>query len=1351
MSSSETELNQAKAKAEAAWRESTVNALLAKTPEVSTDLILESSLSENFELFRALFKKRNTAFELKLKEKPFALATAILSKIGVVTEPNSLSDLKTKLEARWIALDEEFSQDKEKTLVLILAMLEEGADLNLASTASGKTPLHWIACYPELAHYIPTLILHGASVDSSDIDGNRPLHLAAKHNNTGIDQLESKKEGTLRRAKNKEGKTPLHIAAEEGNLEVLKKLMEKRIRIDEKDNQRRTPLLLAIRAAKFSVISEILLHMEKTNEQENNNLLEEAIKGGNSSFCETFYKLLIEKKFVVTENPLCLAIKTQNLLLAQELMKNPYLNQKNALDETPLTLAMNLIPENRYFVALVNARADLRPLNTLSLKKLNTLIQITPEVIKAQDIDGNTLLHRAVIAGDLEQIQLLLNESPDLILTNNLGETAFTLAVKTGSCECIKLFIKKDKSLPLLLAPNMQSILARVPNYPAWKSGNLFHLAVEQSQLEDSDGNLPDIDVIKAYCKPSLTEVGWKGYTVLHLAALDPKKWVLLKKLIGWGGSPQILDEAKKTALYYASSAVTEQNVQSFRELLQCCLPQRLDVATPVPDPTAAFDYAVTHNLDLNLVGCLINENAFIYKRLVNGKTPIEQALENKNWRLVSLLNRYGCKLDLPNPKIPSMELPKIEALQNRWKKDRDALIKGLDDSPENIQQLENEWRSLSGAPILVKKELIMKLLKTSSFLDITDQDGNNASDISSADADMLLKEAMTKAIEAMTKGKEAMTEAKEAMTAIGSLYVHFHRQLTDNPLNLAIKEKKFDLAKELMKGPCLNLFSSVGKSTIRFAMNPLDREYFYDLIKAGVDLTPIAETINTKYTFDETLLHSAVRNQNLDFAKRLLSVSTIDVNACDQYGNTPLHYAVQLGNFKMVEALMTRGPWTSIRNKQGMTPKSMAQGENRAAVLDLLQRRGRTPHAVSTSYPNFYERVQRYQKLGKIVTKKNVERIWKKCKSKNQIELTDPDYVAKDPKKWWKLIPLIKEGGFLLRLNEKYTPLWLASFYVTSENLGAFRELLQSWRNKLNPQVTISDSKLVEEFDFAITHGLAEPLVDCLINEGALIHEPLKSGLTPIHQALDNKNLGLVKLLCSYGAKLNIEDPVIKKSLLNCSKKELSDISKWQKDWEKAKKLAEKKLRGLWEIHERNEAEVFGFVKHGVDLNLQARSGRSLLALAKDRRPELTKKFRALHEGTHQLQSKYKDKTYSWYKSVDQSRHLTPEQQTALKKTYGDSIPNIKVNILEAVRKNVQLKKTTADLSAAKSEWKLKPEYLWLKEHRFAVRSQENTRSVDAFNDLFSEQLKFINDQSELKKEDEPSPESEGREPGLS
>ena len=92
-----------------------------------------------------------------------------------------------------------------------------------------------------------------------------------------------------------------------------------------------------------------------------------------------------------------------------------------------------------------------------------------------------------------------------------------------------------------------------------------------------------------------------------------------------------------------------------------------------------------------------------------------------------------------------------------------------------------------------------------------------------------------------------------------------------------------------------------------------------------------------TSATPQLTALHIAVRGGCLDIVKLLCEYTSIDINRQDQYGFTPLIYAVIARNKEIILYLTSRGASSILASKAGSTPLDIAKELNYDDIVDIL------------------------------------------------------------------------------------------------------------------------------------------------------------------------------------------------------------------------------------------------------------------------------------------------------------------------------------------------------------------------------------------------------------------------------
>lgn len=72
-----------------------------------------------------------------------------------------------------------------------------------------------------------------------------------------------------------------------------------------------------------------------------------------------------------------------------------------------------------------------------------------------------------------------------------------------------------------------------------------------------------------------------------------------------------------------------------------------------------------------------------------------------------------------------------------------------------------------------------------------------------------------------------------------------------------------------------------------------------------------------------------------------------IDINHANKLGNTPLHIAAYNGHLEIVKYLLERGAAVNFRNKEGKTASDLARLKNRYHILNALQANSKAPSSI--------------------------------------------------------------------------------------------------------------------------------------------------------------------------------------------------------------------------------------------------------------------------------------------------------------------------------------------------------------------------------------------------------------------
>ncbi|XP_026807303.1 death-associated protein kinase 1-like isoform X2 [Rhopalosiphum maidis] len=137
------------------------------------------------------------------------------------------------------------------------SLIENGDQDIFAENNKGQTALH-LASARDFQHVVDVLLDRGTGVCVKDINGNTPLHLATRNNNTSVIKSLLFRQPKVAYEQNNNGDTPMHIACRYGYLECVMKLVEHNATADMVNENLDTPLLVAIKEKHEDVVIYLL-------------------------------------------------------------------------------------------------------------------------------------------------------------------------------------------------------------------------------------------------------------------------------------------------------------------------------------------------------------------------------------------------------------------------------------------------------------------------------------------------------------------------------------------------------------------------------------------------------------------------------------------------------------------------------------------------------------------------------------------------------------------------------------------------------------------------------------------------------------------------------------------------------------------------------------------------------------------------------------------------------------------------------------------------------------------------------------------------------------------------------------
>lgn len=288
---------------------------------------------------------------------------------------------------------------------------------------------------------VKELLNQQIDVNFIDQEKNSCLHLAIECGAVEIVSLLLEQPKINLKARNIKGNTPTHIAAENGNLDILKLLIDKDVNIEAENNNECTPLHLAAKNGHAEAFQFLIKNRSnyRAIDKYSNNTLHYAVKGGSLDIVE----LLLERGFNKdTRNnnsknihmgvtPLQIAVKKGHLEIVKTLIKS----------------GANFKVLIQYNTQSINKENN--PLHTAARKGYT---EIANYLVLEKQMDVNarndwdlTPLHFAAINGNLDIVKLLIDNRANVEAKSSTyyyTSTPLSLAVLNGYLDVADVLIE---------------------------------------------------------------------------------------------------------------------------------------------------------------------------------------------------------------------------------------------------------------------------------------------------------------------------------------------------------------------------------------------------------------------------------------------------------------------------------------------------------------------------------------------------------------------------------------------------------------------------------------------------------------------------------------------------------------------------------------------------------------------------------------------------------------------------------------------------------------------------------------------------------------------------------------------
>ncbi|KAK7074366.1 hypothetical protein SK128_009451 [Halocaridina rubra] len=998
-----------------------------------------------------------------------------------------------------------------------------------------KTPLHFAAHVGHVA-ILEILLDNGADMISKDKDGYTALHVGIAAGKVEVIQ-ELLKFGKRRKinleeflnATNNIQKTPLHFAAHTGHTEILLKLLDAGSNIIAEDEDGYTPLHVAVAVGKVDAVQELLQFQKKRH----GNLCDILNVSNNAQKTplhfaarvgkvQIFDMLMVAGADIAAEDndgytPLHVAIAERNENIFRKLYefakrKNlnllDYINATNKRQETPLHFA-SYTGNVKIIKLLVHAGAN----------------------ITAIDKEGNTPLHVAISAKQIDAVQELLNFRKNekeylnklLTTTNNIKKAPLHIAARTGSVKVLKMLIgngadataiDEDGYTPLHVAVenNNDDVVDELLKHQENKNENFSDLLDVPNNAQKTSlhfaAHTGNLDIFKRLLEAGadITAIDKDGFTPLHIAVATEKdhivhEIVMFEKIKRESCCDLInaTNNIQKTPLHFAAHA---GNVN----VLKLFLNNGGDITLKDKDGYTPLHVAIANGRELivkELV--LFAENQIErYDNYFNStnnirKTPLHFAAHKNLVETLKILLEADADI---TAKDEDGYTPLHVAVANGNEDIVKELIKFMKSRNRNTRDVFNVKNNMRKTPLHFAArtgnlDILKVLLDAGVDVIAKDKDGYTALHVAIAsEKDKVIQELLN-----FEKIKQDyIADLLVAKNNIGKTVLHFachvgHLEVLKvllgsgadilakdkdgyTPLHVAIAAGKEDIVYELIQfgkatkrntADSINASNNMRKTPLHFAAHTGHLRISEMLLDAGAVIT-------AKDKDGYTPLHVAIAAEKEDIVRKLMqfiknrkeNLHSL-LNARNKIQKTPLHFAVHTGNMAILKLLLDAGANIFAKDADGFTPLHVAIAvEKDAVVQELLE-------------------VNKYRNH-------NITDI---INATNKIRKT-PLHFAAHTGHIGIFKRLVDAGSNITAKDEDgFTPLHVAA-NVGNEKI--IQELLET--KEYNEMINAEDNKRRTPLHYAAHMGHSAILIS-LLNAGADVNAKDKSGNTPLHDAV--------------------------------------------------------------------------------------------------------------------------------------------------------------------------------------------------------------------------------------------------------
>jgi ankyrin repeat protein len=496
-----------------------------------------------------------------------------------------------------------------------------------------------------------------------------------------------------------------------------------------------------------------------------------------------------------------------------------------------------------------------------------------------------TVLHKAVLCQQLEVAHVLIDKGADVNMKDSNGNTALHVVAKEGIIGAVKFLVEKESSIS---AANGNG---DTPLHVAAKNGKLE--AVKYLMK-----NGADISILNK-----------AGKTALHVAACGDN--LDMVKYLYENGGQKVCKRNKytdKTPLHLAASAGKLEIVRYLADKIH------VDICDEKRNTPLHYAVSEMVNFNLDVIKCLTELGADMYKGNAYGKTAIYLAVESGKLEMLEYLEEKGANFDFQNKNgcAPLHCVAKATNLE---------MVKYVAERCSNIDVVDNNGESpLMYAAQKGSLHIVQYLIETrNANVNLRDKTGNTPLHFAAKSGALKLVAYLFKRYRTCNvsndKGETPLITAamnREWPTVIllmrmrANLYAKKRDGMT--VLHIASEQGNVNVVALLLKKRfSVDLKTDAGNSVVHIAC----QNGTLALLKYFSEISVNFDVINQS---QDSPLHFAVHHNHKDIVMYLVN-KNVNVNHQNNNGYAPLHVAVKNSSLDIVKVLVDAGADLILRD----------------------------------------------------------------------------------------------------------------------------------------------------------------------------------------------------------------------------------------------------------------------------------------------------------------------------------------------------------------------------------------------------------------------------------------------------